>query len=114
MLFVICLCLSVYLMNLEYKEYGKLVPGSAVTNKTSTLKVFLLIVQRVATVGVISYLYSFFDQFNNIFLDLVDFILLIVMLYFGIKAIFLLTLFLFWLLYKIGKPFLDDDHKPYE
>ncbi|MDU4556659.1 MAG: hypothetical protein E6Y65_06380, partial [Enterococcus faecium] len=76
----------------------------------STLKVFLLIVQRVATVGVISYLYSFFDQFNNIFLDLVDFILLIVMLYFGIKALFLLAPFLF----KIGKPFLDDDHKPYE
>ena len=77
---------------------------------TITLKVFLLIVQRVATVGVISYLYSFFDQFNNIFLDLVDFILLIVMLYFGIKALFLLAPFLF----KIGKPFLDDDHKPYE
>ena len=43
-------------------------------------------------------------------LDLVDFILLIVMLYFGIKALFLLAPFLF----KIGKPFLDDDHKPYE
>ncbi|HGF7725127.1 TPA: hypothetical protein QFS62_002099, partial [Enterococcus faecium] len=89
-------------------------PGSAVTNKTSTLKVFLLIVQRVATVGVISYLYPFFDQFNNIFLDLVDFILLIVMSYFGIKALFLLTLFLLRLLSKIGKTFLDDDHKPYE
>ncbi len=101
-------------MNLEYKEYGKLVPDSAVTNKTSTLKVFLLIVQRVATVGVISYLYPFFDQFNNIFLDLVDFILLIVMSYFGIKALFLLTLFLLRLLSKIGKTFLDDDHKPYE
>lgn len=112
MLFIIALILSIRLLYLEYTNYGKMVPFLAITKDTPIEKKVSVFIQRFATCIVLSDIYSFFSNFNNFFANIISFILIALLIYFGMIVFFLTFRYLIEIFIYYTNA--SSKNKPYE
>lgn len=103
-MFIFYLAVAIALGIREYNDYGKLVPILAVNTDTKTWNVFLLFIQRLFTVVVLSEVQEFFQSF------ILSLIFLALLIYFGYATfMFMLHVGINIFGYIINKP-----KKPYK